>query len=67
MPSSSSTQTAFPFRLGIQRGAEFSGNENCISTRCLAGVLLYWQLSLASTAPCWADFIGTQPGISRKD
>jgi len=28
MPSSSSTQTAFPFRPGIRPEAEFSGNEN---------------------------------------
>jgi hypothetical protein len=28
MPSSSPTQTAFPFRLGIRPEAEFSGNEN---------------------------------------
>src|SRR5437660_5996236 len=67
LPSFSSTQTAFPFRLGIRPEAEFSGNENCISTGCLAGFLLYWQLSPRSTAPGSADFIGTQTGISRKD
>ena len=65
MPSSSSTRTAFPFRPGIRPEAEFSGNENCILTRCLAGILLYCQLSPASTAPCSSDFIGTHPGISR--
>src|SRR6266403_1607858 len=28
LPSSSSTQTAFPFRLGIRPEAEFAGNKN---------------------------------------
>src|SRR6266478_8968876 len=32
-------------------------------TRCLAGFLLYCQLSPSSTAPCSADFIGTQRGF----
>src|SRR6266403_2224751 len=44
-------------RSGVLRQQEF-----LFFTRCLAGFLLYWQLSPRSTAPCSANFIGTQPG-----
>src|SRR6266513_270800 len=67
LPSSWSTQTAFPYRPGKRPEAEFSVNENSFFYTLLGWFLLYWQLSPRSTAPCSADFIGTERGISRKD
>ena len=68
MPSSSSTKTASPFRPGIRPEAEFSGTENSFFLHA-AWLGSYCTVSspLASTAPCSADFIGTERGISRKD
>src|SRR6266550_8886188 len=47
---------------GIRPEAQFSVNENSFFYTLLGWFLLYWQLSPRSTAPCSADFIGTERG-----
>jgi hypothetical protein len=67
MPSSSYTKTASPFRPGIRPEAEFSGNENSFFYMLLGWAPIVLSALSSINRAVFRNFIGTQPGISRKD